>query len=255
MPPTDRAHIRLVWPEPKEGSASEQKAPLLVIVSGDPAVVGALDVPLTDAGHVVTAASSGRAALEAFRGRPAPALVILDLSLPDMDPTEFFAEARGQQALGSVPIIVLTRKNTEAERIVAFELGADDLVSTPFSVREVLLRIRVQLRRKFASTNGPGVLEIGALRLDQQSHRVWMGNRLVPLSVREFRLLQVLMERSERVLSRRLLLDLAWGTNANVGARAVDAYITRLRRKLEDGRDYVETVSSVGYRLKRPPTR
>jgi two-component system phosphate regulon response regulator PhoB len=119
-------------------------------------------------------------------------------------------------------------------------------------VREVLLRVRVQLRRRGAAASRPGVIAIGMLRLDRDAHRAWVEGQPISLSVREFRLLEALMERSERVLSRHALLDLVWGSNANIGVRAVDAYVTRLRRKLGPARDFVETVSSVGYRLRRP---
>lgn len=250
---TDRAHVRPGSPEIEAAGESpeEQKSPRLLIVSNDATIGAALEEPLCKAGYAPTRVPGGRAALEALRGARPPSLVILDLSLHDLPATDFLVAVRAQRAVGSVPIIAITRKNTEADRIAAFELGADDLVSAPFSVREILLRIRVQLRRPATASERTGVLEMGALKLDRDSHRVWLDERELALSAREFRLLQVLMEHGARVLSRRLLLDLAWGSDANVGVRAVDAYVNRLRRKLGEGRDYVETVSSVGYRLRR----
>lgn len=237
-------------------SKEDQKSPRLLFVSHDITIVAALEEPLRKAGLLVTLVPSGRAALEALRVGQPLSLIILDLPLTDVTPKEFFGELHeARRSVGSVPVIVVTKANTEADRITAFELGADDLVSAPFSVRELLLRVRVQLRRRAKPAETVGTIELGILKLDRDAHRAWLEDRELALSVREFRLLQVLMERSERVLSRRLLLDVAWGTGANVGVRAVDAYITRLRRKLGDARDYVETVSSVGYRLRRPPPR
>jgi two-component system phosphate regulon response regulator PhoB len=136
------------------------------------------------------------------------------------------------------------------DRVVAFEIGVDDFVTAPFSVREVLLRVRVLLRPRPVARPST-VLRVGALSLDARSHRVWVESQEVSLSVREFRLLEALMTRRDRVLPRQALLDLVWG-GRDVGARSVDAYVTRLRRKLGLARDYVETVSSVGYRLKSP---
>lgn len=227
------------------------KSPAILLVTSNPSVESALVEPLKEAGFELQRAESGRAALQVLSGTPAPGLVILDLALPDIPPREFFSAVRGHRALSQLPVIVVTIRDTEADRVVAFELGADDVVVAPFSAREILLRIRVQLRRRAGRIVSTGVLEIGPLKLDRDSHRVWLEGEPVPLSVREFRLLQAMMERNEKVLSRRLLLDLAWGANANVGVRAVDAYVTRLRRKLGRGREYIETVSSVGYRLKR----
>jgi two-component system phosphate regulon response regulator PhoB len=152
-----------------------------------------------------------------------------------------------------MPVLVVSSQSTEADRIAAFELGADDFVAAPFSIRELLLRLRVLLRSRSAmGASQTGVLVVGSLRLDREAHRATADHQELSLSVREFGLLEALMERSERVLSRQFLLDTVWGPTTNVGVRAVDAYVTRLRRKLGPARDYVETVSSVGYRLKRP---
>jgi two-component system phosphate regulon response regulator PhoB len=200
----------------------------------------------------VTLVGDGRTALERGRELTRPAVIIMDPDLPDLRGSELLRSLRGERATRSLPVLVLTAKDSEADRVVAFELGADDFVGTPFSVRELLLRVRVQLRNRPPAPAGSGALEVGVLRLDRESHRAWVRDREISLSVREFVLLMTLMERSERVLSRNVLLDLVWGTSASVGVRAVDAYVTRLRRKLGEARDYVETVSSVGYRLKRP---
>jgi two-component system, OmpR family, phosphate regulon response regulator PhoB len=164
--------------------------------------------------------------------------------------TEVCRALRAERATRSLPILVVSARAEELDRVVAFEIGADDFVAAPFSVREVLLRVRVLLRpRPLARTST--LLTAGVLSLDARSHRAWVAGKEVSLSVREFKLLEALMTRRDRVLPRQALLDLVWG-GSDVGVRSVDAYVTRLRRKLGEARDYVETVSSVGYRLKSP---
>jgi two-component system, OmpR family, phosphate regulon response regulator PhoB len=254
MSSRDRAQLNL----PLSESASDGDAPELgesagiLLVTNDPSIGPVLSAGLREVGHAVAVVGEARAALSALKADPLPSVVILDLALPDMRGTEFCRAVRSERRTRAVPLVVVTARDTEADRIIAFELGADDFVGVPFSVREVILRVRVQLRRSVGDRPKGGIIEVGSLRLNSDAHRVWVNEREISLSVREFRLLQALMERSERVLSRPTLLDLVWGAAANIGVRAVDAYVTRLRRKLGSARDYVETVSSVGYRLKRP---
>lgn len=254
MSSRDRAQLNLPLSEDApEGDAPESVESCgILLVTDDPSIGPVLAGALRDVGHTVSVVGEARAALNMLKVDPLPHVVILDLALPDMQGTEFCRAVRNERRTRAVPLVVVTSRDTEADRIVAFEVGADDFVGAPFSVREVILRVRVQLRRSASDRPKGGVIEVGSLRLNSDAHRVWVNDREVSLSVREFRLLQALMERSERVLSRPTLLDLVWGTAANIGVRAVDAYVTRLRRKLGSARDYVETVSSVGYRLKRP---
>lgn len=254
MSSRDRAQLNLPLAEDESDGDIPQSTETsgILLVSDDPSIGPVLAGALRDVGHSVSLVGEARAALSLLKIEPLPNVVILDLALPDMQGTEFCRAVRGERRTRALPLVVVTARDTEADRIVAFELGADDFVGAPFSVREVILRVRVQLRRSAGDRPKGGVIEVGSLRLNSEAHRVWVNEREVSLSVREFRLLQALMERSERVLSRPTLLDLVWGTTANIGVRAVDAYVTRLRRKLGAARDYVETVSSVGYRLKRP---
>lgn len=237
--------------EPVPAPAAHQPTRIL-IASNDDAIGPVLERALSLAGHEILRVSEGRAALELLRANPLPDLLLLDLELPDLRGTEVCRTLRAERATRTLPIVVVTSKDSEMDRVVAFELGADDFVGAPFSVREVVLRVRVQLRARTEPLGGGALLEIGPLRLDREAHRAWVSQTEMKLSAREFRLLEVLMERGERVLSRHALLDLVWGTSTNVGVRAVDAYVTRLRRKLGPAREQVETVSSVGYRLKRP---
>jgi len=257
MSAPDRLKLHLPLSEATPGPTAEARpaapeAARVVVVTPDPGIGPVLLGPLSEAGYDTALAREGRAALTLLKEPPAPSLILVDLSLPDMSASEFFAALKKGRELRNAPVVVITARNTETDRVVAFELGADDFVGAPFSVREVLLRIRVQLRSRVLPANSSGLLEIGILKLDRDAHRVWVEGREISLSVREFKLLQVLLERSERVLSRHTLLDLVWGRAAHVGVRAVDAYVTRLRKKLGPAREYVETLSAVGYRLKRP---
>lgn len=242
---------------PQDRADSTAEAPTsqarVLLVTNDTAIGPVLEPPIAGAGHVVTFVREGRRAIEIIQGETPPDLVLVDLTLPDVPTAELFRALRGNRVTSAVPVLVVSSQSTEADRIAAFELGADDFVAAPFSIRELLLRLRVLLRSRNAS-GGPqlGVLIVGSLRLDREAHRATADQQELSLSVREFGLLEALMERSERVLSRQFLLDTVWGPSTNVGVRAVDAYVTRLRRKLGPARDYVETVSSVGYRLKRP---
>lgn len=221
----------------------------VVLVTGDDSIATQLEEPLRNAGHHVTVVREGRPALQELRSRGAD-LVMLDLVLPDVQGLEICRALRSDRSTRGIPIFVITSRSDEMDRVIAFEVGVDDFVASPFSVREVLLRVRVLLRPRPAAKTAP-VLRVGALSLDARSHRAWVDKDEITLSVREFRLLEALMTRRDRVLPRQALLEIVWG-GADVGARSVDAYITRLRRKLGAARDYVETVSSVGYRLKSP---
>jgi two-component system phosphate regulon response regulator PhoB len=251
----ERAELRPPSESPGSGplpSAPPERQSRILIASKNPAIGPVLELALRAAGHEVALVSEGGVALELLRASPLPDLFLLDLELPDVRGTEVCRILRAERATRALPIVVVTSKDSEMDRVVAFELGADDFIGAPFSVREVVLRVRVQLRARTETAGTGGLLEVGTLRLDREAHRAWVSADEMKLSAREFRLLEVLMERSERVLSRHALLDLVWGTSTNVGVRAVDAYVTRLRRKLGTAREQVETVSSVGYRLKRP---
>jgi two-component system phosphate regulon response regulator PhoB len=254
---TENSHeVPQLQPNRTDSSAPDG-APLnkarVLMVTNDVTIGPVLEKPILEAGHEVTYVREGKRALELLQGDALPDVLIVDLTLPDMQAADLFRSIRSDRTTISLPILVVSSRSAEADRIAAFELGADDFVAAPFSVRELLLRVRVLIRsRNAANSASTGVLVVGSLRLDREAHRATADHQELSLSVREFGLLEALMERSERVLSRQFLLDTVWGPTTNVGVRAVDAYVTRLRRKLGPARDYVETVSSVGYRLKRP---
>jgi DNA-binding response OmpR family regulator len=222
----------------------------VLIVEDEPDIAEVLRYNLEREGFAVEVVGRGDTALEALRREPADVLV-LDLMLPGLDGLELTRLLKRDPALARLPILMLTAKSEEVDRIVGLELGADDYITKPFSPREVVLRIRAVLRRgREEEAAASEVLEIPPLRLDLAAHRLTVAGEEVPLTATEFRLLQVLMERRGRVQSRNKLLADAWGYADNVDSRTVDTHIRRLRRKLGVAADHIETVIGVGYRLR-----
>jgi two-component system, OmpR family, phosphate regulon response regulator PhoB len=202
------------------------------------------------AGHAVTIVGSGREALAAVQTQR-PDLVLLDLMLPDVSGLEICRKLKGDTATREVPIIMVTAKGDEVDRVVGFELGADDYVVKPYSLRELLLRVDAVLRRTTtpAPAGGQGVHSFGRLRVDRDAHRVWVDDEEVTLTALELRLVSTLLERRGRVQSRSALLDDVWGMSGEVTTRTVDTHVKRLREKLGAAGAYIETVRGVGYRF------
>src|SRR5262249_27691690 len=165
--------------------------------------------------------------------------------------TEIAKAIKGDAKTRGIPIVVLTAKGEEIDRVLSFELGADDHVVKPFSVRELLLRVEAVLRRGRPEA-ASAVDEFGCLRIDRQAHRVWVEGRETVLTALEFKLLTTLLERKNRVQSRSTLLDDVWGIEAEITTRTVDTHVKRLREKLGRAGDYIETVRGVGYKLASP---
>ena len=223
----------------------------IAIVEDEEDIAEVLQYNLVKEGFAVEVHTRGDTAWEALRRKP-PDLVLLDLMLPGLDGLELARLLRRDAATAAVPILMLTAKGEEIDRIVGLELGADDYISKPFSPRETLLRIKAVLRRRrSAPAGGDGKsLELGGMRLDPAAHRLEVRGKDVSLTATEFRLLQVLMERRGRVQTRSALLADVWGYAEDVDSRTVDTHIRRLRRKLSSESDRIETVIGVGYRLK-----
>ena len=176
--------------------------------------------------------------------------------LPDLPGTEVFRRLRGHPQTAGLPVIMVTAKGEESDRVLGLELGADDYVTKPFSTRELILRVRAVLRRGTPSEAGPADDErvcFGRLAFDHSAHEVWVDGELVPLTALEFRLLMVLYERRGRVQSRETLLQQAWTDVVHITERTVDTHVKRLRNKLGAAGAYVETTRGVGYRLVREP--
>jgi two-component system phosphate regulon response regulator PhoB len=202
---------------------------------------------LSAAGHVVDTAETGSEGLR-LASESTPDLVILDIMLPDLQGTEVLRQLRRQTETASVPVLFLTARGEEVDRVVGFELGADDYVVKPFSPRELVLRVQALLRRMHPPDMPNRILVHSDVRLDPNRHQVSVAGETVDLTPLEFRLLAHLMERPGRVLSRDHLLEEVWGSEVYVADRTVDTHIKRLRSKL--GSDIIETIRGVGYRLR-----
>jgi len=221
----------------------------ILLVEDEPDLAEVLRYNLEKEGFDVELEERGDAALERIR-RDAPDLLLLDLMLPGLDGLEVARILQRDTRTRSLPLIMLTAKGEEVDRIVGLELGADDYVTKPFSPREVVLRVKAVLRRAERSVAEGETLSVGPLRLDPAGHRLEVAGDEVPLTATEFRLLKLLMERVGRVQTRGQLLSDVWGYAEDIDSRTVDTHIRRLRRKLGPGADHIETVIGVGYRLR-----
>jgi len=220
----------------------------ILVIDDEPDLLELVRVNLVQAGYDVETAENGREALAALRaGRPD--LVVLDLMLPDVSGTDLCRQLRADPELGDLPILMLTAKADEVDRVVGFELGADDYVTKPFSPRELTLRVNAVLRRKSAGGQSAGQIEHGSLRLDPERHRCFVSGEEVELTAKEFDLLHSLMSRPGRVMTRDGLLEQVWGVGIAVTARTIDTHLKRLREKLGPAGDLIETVRGVGYRF------
>jgi two-component system phosphate regulon response regulator PhoB len=213
-----------------------------------------LDYNLRQSGCEVSAAVRGKEGLK-LAAQQAPDLVILDLMLPDMAGTEVCKQLKADPKTRHVPVLMLTAKGEEIDRVLGFELGAEDYVTKPFSVRELMLRVQAILRRtRTPQGEASQIFEFGVLRVDRAAHRVWVQGEEIELTALEFRLLITLADRKNRVQTRAMLLDDVWGIKVDVATRTVDTHVKRLREKLGAAGEYVETVRGVGYRFAESPS-
>ena len=225
----------------------------ILIVEDEQDLQQVLDYNLRQAGHEVLVAKLGHEGIRLAREQR-PDLVLLDLMLPDLSGTEVCKTLKEGSTTKTIPVLMVTARGEEIDRVVGFELGADDYVVKPFSVRELLLRVQAVLRRGKGEPVTPDALvEFGRLRIDRGAHRVWVDEQEIELTALEFRLLVTLYDRRNRVQTRSALLDDVWGIQADITTRTVDTHVKRLREKLEAARDYVETVRGVGYRFVGSP--
>jgi two-component system alkaline phosphatase synthesis response regulator PhoP len=222
----------------------------ILVVDDEPAIVDVLTYNLEKAHYRVLVARDGLEALEQTR-RQKPDLIILDLMLPGMDGLEVCRAIRHE---GELPIIMLTARDEEIDRVVGLELGADDYVVKPFSVRELMARIKTVLRRTSTETRAPDQkLVVGLLTLDPERHEAHWGESQIELSALEFELLHTFMRHTGQVLTREQLLSLVWGYDYTGDLRVVDTAVKRLRRKLRSqdpmAEELLTTVRGVGYKL------
>lgn len=225
--------------------------PNVLIVDDERDLVHVLEFNLRQAGYETTSAYDGEEALAKVRQKT-PDLVILDLMLPDVPGTEVCRQLKSNPRTKAVPVIMLTARGEEVDRVVGFELGADDFVTKPFSVRELVLRIKAVLRRGAPVEEGKLRESVGPIRVDTDGHRCFVGQSEVELTALEFKLLATFMTRLGRVQTRETLLEDVWQMSSEVQTRTVDTHVKRLREKLGEGRDLIETVRGVGYRMVDP---
>jgi two-component system phosphate regulon response regulator PhoB len=208
-----------------------------------------LDYNLRQAGYEVLAAVRAEAGLRLAHERQ-PDLIVLDLMLPDFLGTELCKALKRDARTRDIPVLMLTARGEEIDRVLGFELGAEDYVVKPFSVRELVLRIQALLARRRSATDGGAVpLTFGMLRIDEAARRVWVEGREIELTPLEFKLLTTLATRRNRVQTRAALLDEVWGIEAELTTRTVDTHVKRLREKLGPARGYIRTVRGAGYRF------
>jgi two-component system, OmpR family, phosphate regulon response regulator PhoB len=224
----------------------------ILVVDDEPDISALVAYHLARASYRVRTATDGTEALRALETQM-PDLIVLDLMLPGISGLDVLREVRRKPETQSVPVILLTARREEQDRIEGLRLGADDYVSKPFSAQELILRVGAVLKRaaQVPQTQGAGrVLRVGPFTLDPNAVQIEVSGRPLELTPTEFKLLQVLMDRRGRVQSRRKLLEAAWGVTANIATRTVDMHVQRLRMKLGDESEWIETVRGFGYRFR-----
>ncbi|MEM1182917.1 MAG: response regulator transcription factor [Acidobacteriota bacterium] len=227
----------------------------VLIVEDDPQISGLLRTNLESTGLTCFAVNEGSKALEAF-DRVSPALVILDITLPGIDGLEVLRQIRQRSAgaAAAVPVLMLTARGSESDKVLGFEIGADDYVTKPFSTRELVARVRALLRR--TRTEVVEIIERGGLRIDPSRRRVSKNGVDVEVTSLEFDVLLFMASRPGRVLTRQALMDQVWGEGRVVDDRSIDSLVSRLRRKLEEDPAkpaYLQTVWGAGYRFSEGP--
>ena len=222
----------------------------ILIVEDERDIVKMLDYNLKKEGYKTLVAHDGEDAIDAANTKQ-PDLILLDLMLPGMDGLEVCKTLKGESKTALLPIIMLTAKSQESDKVVGLELGADDYVTKPFSPRELIARIKAVLRRMKEKDKLPEVMKIGELRIDFSKIAVTVKDRLVELTAKEFELLKTLIKVKGRVLSRDYLLDNIWGFEhaIEIQTRTVDVHIRTLRKKLKSEARRILTVKNYGYRF------
>jgi two-component system phosphate regulon response regulator PhoB len=240
-----------------ESAQKSKTVPRVLVVEDEPDIAALIAYQLTREGFRVETTGTGTEALESVH-REVPDLVVLDRMLPGVTGDEVLQRLKDEPATAAIPVLVLTAKREQEDRIQGLELGADDYLTKPFSPRELVLRVQAILRRmrETGVTSGGRILRAGPIRMDVGAHQVSMNGEELNLTPTEFRLLQALMERRGRTQSRKQLLEKAWDVEAGVSdriqTRTVDMHVRRLRSKLGELGDWIETIRGFGYRLKVP---
>jgi two-component system, OmpR family, phosphate regulon response regulator PhoB len=225
----------------------------ILIIEDEPDIRKTLEYNISREGYHVVSASSLLEAKSQIES-DSFSLILLDLMLPDGSGLDLCREIKSDKEKSSIPIIILTAKDDEVDKVVGFELGADDYVTKPFSVRELILRMKAVLKRgEKKSDNVEVQRQFGQLSINTESHEVFVDDNEITLTALEFKLLCQLVDRRGRVQSRDQLLSDVWGYSAEVTTRTVDTHIKRLREKLGSMGKYVQTIRGVGYKFTRTP--
>ena len=222
--------------------------PRILVVDDEPEAVELIEFNLKQSGYTVSTAADGADALKKARSQP-PDLIVLDVMLPEMDGFEICKTLRLDPSTARVPIIMLTAKAAEIDRVLGLELGADDYLTKPFSTRELLLRIKKILARGQFSEQAENLLRFGDLAIDTPRHVASWREKPFDLTATEFKLLTVLAQRAGRVQSRDQLLRDVWEYDSLIDTRTVDTHMRRLREKLGPASKHLDTVRGVGYRF------
>ena len=223
----------------------------ILVADDEPDVLGLVALNLQRAGYDVLKAQDGEQALRIAR-EELPSLLVLDVMMPGLNGLDVVKQLKQTPQTARIPILMLTARADEVDRIVGFELGADDYVTKPFSPREIVLRVQSVLRRVETPPETGEILELGVIKVDRVRHEVFIGGQREEFTATEFKLLSVLMERSGRLQSREVLLNDVWGYESVIDTRTVDTHIRRLRDKLGPAAEMIETVRGFGYRMVPP---
>ncbi|MBX3380704.1 MAG: response regulator [Phycisphaeraceae bacterium] len=221
--------------------------PHILIVEDERDLTELLVYNLKRAGYSTTTAAAGRAALDAV-ARHAPDLILLDVMIPELPGTEVAARLRAEPVTASIPIIMLTAKGEETDQVIGLKLGADDYVTKPFSMKVLLARIEALLRRSGRFSGERGVMRLGPIEINTDTHQASLNDQPIKLTLTEFRILASLVQAGGRVLSRNALMTRAMGPGVTVTERTIDVHVTSIRKKLADSAHIVKTVRGVGYR-------
>jgi len=220
----------------------------IYIVEDEPDIRETLIYNFSNEGFKVFTAPDGEEALSNIK-KILPDVLILDIMLPGISGLDVCKSIRADDDIKDMSIIMLTAKGEEIDRVIGFELGADDYVTKPFSVRELILRVKVLLKKQHESSAANKLVTFGPIRIDLDAHELKINDKEIVLTALEFKLLQHLVKRKGRVQTREQLLGDVWGYSAEVTTRTVDTHIKRLREKLGNTSDYIQTIRGVGYRF------
>jgi len=225
----------------------------ILLVDDEEHILELLKFNLLNAGFKVITALSGEKALKYCQDTP-PDIVLLDIMLPGMDGLETCKRLKSQSRTALIPIIMITAKSEEIDKLIGFELGADDYITKPFNIRELVARVKALLRRSSITTkeaNEPQIIKVGDLTMDTSTYEVLQSDKKIDLTLKEFEMLKLLIKSGGKVLTREFLLDSVWGYDYYGETRTVDVHIRHLRQKLSDenGSRYIETVRGIGYKF------